>query len=162
TLLFGLNSAGKSSLLHALIYAREVFERHNLDPDNTLTAGDTLDLGGFLSLVHQHDRGRTIRLLFNLDLATERIDLPGSWDYYDDSDVRDPEFVSLSSRVKTCGVGVTIAWADREVVPFVREYEISLNGRRFGRVVCETPGKGAHLVDLDVVHPVFGTEPIPG
>ena len=27
TLLFGQNSAGKSSLLHALIYAREIFER---------------------------------------------------------------------------------------------------------------------------------------
>ena len=30
TLLFGQNSAGKSSLLHAMIYAREVFERQYL------------------------------------------------------------------------------------------------------------------------------------
>jgi predicted ATPase len=31
TLLFGANSAGKSSILHALQYAAEVFERRNLD-----------------------------------------------------------------------------------------------------------------------------------
>ena len=33
TLLFGPNSAGKSTILHALHYAREIFERHNLDAD---------------------------------------------------------------------------------------------------------------------------------
>ena len=31
TLLFGANSAGKSSILHSLQYAAEVFERRNLD-----------------------------------------------------------------------------------------------------------------------------------
>src|SRR4051812_16653655 len=69
TLLFGMNSAGKSSLLHALIYAREVFERHNLDADQTLTAGDALDLGGFRTLVHGHDLSRHIRLRFDIDLS---------------------------------------------------------------------------------------------
>ena len=34
TLLFGANSAGKSTILHALHYAREVFERHNLDAES--------------------------------------------------------------------------------------------------------------------------------
>ncbi len=61
TLLFGQNSAGKSSLLHALIYAREVFDRQNLDADRTLSAGDSLDLGGFLSFVHDHDPSREIK-----------------------------------------------------------------------------------------------------
>src|SRR5438270_3132716 len=69
TLLFGMNSAGKSSLLHALIYAREVFERHNPDADRTLAAGDGLDLGGFFALVHDHDLQREIVLGFELDLG---------------------------------------------------------------------------------------------
>ena len=42
TLLFGPNSAGKSSILHALHYAREVFERHNLDADRTVAGGKTI------------------------------------------------------------------------------------------------------------------------
>ena len=56
TLLFGPNSAGKSTVLQALHYAREILERHNVDPDVTI-AGGLLDLGGFATLVHQHDLG---------------------------------------------------------------------------------------------------------
>jgi len=53
TLLFGANSAGKSTILHALHYAREVFERHNLDADQTIAGGKYIDLGGFRRLVHR-------------------------------------------------------------------------------------------------------------
>ena len=35
TLLFGPNSAGKSTVIQAIAYAREVFDRHNLDADRT-------------------------------------------------------------------------------------------------------------------------------
>lgn len=55
TLLFGANSAGKSTVLHALHYAREVFERHNLDADQTIAGGKYIDLGGFRRLVHRND-----------------------------------------------------------------------------------------------------------
>lgn len=53
TLLFGPNSAGKSTILHALHYAREIFERHNLDADLTLAGGRYVDLGGFRNFLHQ-------------------------------------------------------------------------------------------------------------
>jgi AAA ATPase-like protein len=36
TLLCGANSAGKSSIMQAIHYAREVLERHNFDADKTL------------------------------------------------------------------------------------------------------------------------------
>ena len=52
TLLFGANSAGKSSVLHALQYAREILERNNANADRTLQGGEAVDLGGFLNLVH--------------------------------------------------------------------------------------------------------------
>lgn len=45
TLLFGANSAGKSTVLHALLYAREVFERHNLDADQSIAGGKQIALG---------------------------------------------------------------------------------------------------------------------
>lgn len=66
TLMFGPNSAGKSTVLHALHFAREVFERHNLDPDQTISGGDFVNLGGFLSFVHDHDPDRRIRLALTL------------------------------------------------------------------------------------------------
>jgi hypothetical protein len=160
TLLFGQNSAGKSSLLHALIYAREVFERHNLDADRTLSAGEHLDLGGFRTFVHDHDLKNPIRLRFELNL--DGIDLPGAWEYYGDENIRDPEYRYLSSQVKTAEVGVTIAWADREGEPFVRTYEVGINGRRIGRILCPVPGKGARILDLDGEHPVFNVKPFAG
>ena len=67
TLLFGPNNAGKSTVLHALIYAREIFERGNLNPRTTQMGGDTVDLGGFDSLVHNHDRSRRIRMRLEFD-----------------------------------------------------------------------------------------------
>ncbi len=52
TLLFGANSAGKSSIVHALHYAREVLLNFNIDADQTETGGDYIKLGGFNNLLH--------------------------------------------------------------------------------------------------------------
>jgi hypothetical protein len=53
TLLFGANSAGKSTFLHALHYAREIFQRHNVDADKTIAGGAFVDLGGFRNFIHR-------------------------------------------------------------------------------------------------------------
>jgi len=66
TLLFGPNSAGKSTILQALHYLREILERGNTNPDTL--AGGAMDLGGFETLVHNHDLDRTITLKVAMDL----------------------------------------------------------------------------------------------
>ncbi|MYC69216.1 MAG: ATP-binding protein [Gemmatimonadetes bacterium] len=71
TLLFGKNSAGKSTVLQALHYIREVCEHAGADPDRTHTGGDYIDLGGFRSLVHLHDLDRKIRIRIEFDLTPE-------------------------------------------------------------------------------------------
>jgi predicted ATPase len=55
TLLFGANNAGKSTIMQALMYAREVLERNNCDAGRTQLGGDIVDLGGFENIVHAHD-----------------------------------------------------------------------------------------------------------
>src|SRR6188768_3308043 len=62
TLLFGANSAGKSTILQALIYLHEVVERGSADVDRTELGGNTLELGGFARLVHRHEIERRIAL----------------------------------------------------------------------------------------------------
>ena len=47
TLLFGPNSAGKSTILQAMQYAYEILEHGNVDPDRTTLGGNAVDLGGF-------------------------------------------------------------------------------------------------------------------
>ena len=71
TLLFGKNSAGKSTVLQALHYMREVCEHAGADPDRTHMGGDYIDLGGFLSLVHLHELDRKIRIRIEFDLTPE-------------------------------------------------------------------------------------------
>jgi hypothetical protein len=53
TLLFGANSAGKSTVLHALLYLREIICNHNPDPTKPLAGTQTVNLGGFWNLIHQ-------------------------------------------------------------------------------------------------------------
>src|SRR5438067_11893598 len=60
TLLFGANSAGKSTILQALLYLHELLERGTADVDRTELGGNVLELGGFARLVHRHDLERPI------------------------------------------------------------------------------------------------------
>ena len=53
TLLFGRNSAGKSTVLHALLYLREIIENRNCDPINPIGGEQTLSLGGFANMLHR-------------------------------------------------------------------------------------------------------------
>jgi hypothetical protein len=67
TLLFGANSAGKSTILQALMYLHEVVERGSADVDHTELGGQVLELGGFARLVHRHDLARSIVLRAEFD-----------------------------------------------------------------------------------------------
>src|SRR5688500_12655170 len=77
TLLFGANSAGKSTVLHALHYAREIFERHNLDADQTIAGGKYIDLGGFQHFMNRQEgedalhTGKQLRLRIDLDITSK-------------------------------------------------------------------------------------------
>ena len=62
TLLFGANSAGKSTVLHALTFVHELLARGDADIDRTYLGGDVLELGGFARAVYLHDTSRTMRL----------------------------------------------------------------------------------------------------
>lgn len=62
TLLFGANSAGKSTVLHALSLVHELLTRGEANVDRTQLGGDVLELGGFGRWVHGHDITRATRL----------------------------------------------------------------------------------------------------
>jgi hypothetical protein len=74
TLLFGANSAGKSTILHALAYVHELLARGDADLDHTFLGGDVLELGGFARLAHQHDTSKAMhfRLEFQTSIVLNR------------------------------------------------------------------------------------------
>ena len=52
TLLFGANSAGKSSLFQALFLLREIFEDPKAIPTKLSHFSDAIELGGFQHCIH--------------------------------------------------------------------------------------------------------------
>ena len=67
TLIYGANSAGKSSILHALALAHHAIETGDLDTQRTRIGGEIIDLGGFRQYVHRRDREKQVKLRFELD-----------------------------------------------------------------------------------------------
>ncbi len=67
TLLFGANSAGKSSIIHSLALAHHAAETGDLDTQRTQIGGEAIDLGGFRQYVYRRQRDRRVELAFELD-----------------------------------------------------------------------------------------------
>lgn len=134
TLLFGANSAGKSSVLHALQYVREILERNNSNADRTLQGGDAVDLGGFLNLINGHDLERRIEIEIELALGDTPIpelvpDALDGWQHVED------EFLSfyntlqgIRNKVEHVSVRFIVGWNSLREEPVVVGYEIGANG----------------------------------
>lgn len=149
TLLFGANSAGKSTVIHALHFAREVLVRRNLDVDRTEYGGELIDLGGFRNLLHARNVSQAICLEFSIDLA-ER-DLPT---YFDSIEEEVPN--DLSSAVESADIAISLEWSETRQSPFVSKYAVAVNGKPVATIRCDgKPGGYVQIVDINDRHPLF-------
>jgi len=69
TLLFGPNSAGKSSLLHSLALVHEARRSGNYDVFRTDIGGTSIDLGGFRQYVFRRDSTRRVDWAVEIDIS---------------------------------------------------------------------------------------------
>ena len=132
TLLFGPSSGGKSTILHAIQYAQEIFARHNLDVEKTESGGGLVDLGGFQNLVHQRDLRRPVRLRFESNVAR------GDWDLSPVTAVG-PEYATvhlseehrprLASQLRLTSIELEVAWSELRGEPYVSRYAVGINGQ---------------------------------
>lgn len=121
TLLFGANSAGKSTILQALLYLHEVLERGSANVDRTELGGNVLELGGFARLVHKHEINRAIVL--RIEFAT-----PGGLEIFG-RDLTDFPFPDLDDDVTSAWLELTIRY-HRTVTfqgPLVDKMSIGVN-----------------------------------
>jgi len=73
TLVYGANSIGKSSALHAFLYLKAISRYKGLDPNHTTLFGDRIDFGKFENLVYKKEKNNHI--LYSLTIENkERID----------------------------------------------------------------------------------------
>jgi len=156
TLLFGPNSAGKSSVLQALIYLREALHHHNLNPDKTVLGGDWLDLGGFKNLIHGRDLERAIEITIGYDL--DSISLPIRLTDHerailDEMDIGQPE--NYLDQVKRLEVSIQVRWSDALCTPYIACCESHVDGILFSRINCSADRKQIYLDCLDLSHPIL-------
>lgn len=160
TLLFGANSAGKSTVLQALQYVREVLERRNANPDRTLYGGEFVDLGGFHNLVHQHDEGKTIAIKLELQLNRASLPelVPEAFDEWINVDAEVLELYELlletRNRAETVSVELKIGWSSNRQAAIVRGYEVGLNGSLLAKIESQADGKDA-AIQINPKNPVF-------
>ena len=151
TLLFGANSAGKSTFLHAIHYAREIFERRNLDADETISGGKYINLGGFEQFVHNHDLDRRVKLSFQLDLHDEVVP---SFEHLVPVDAAIEPSEPLSYDIATAEIAVEVAWSRSQHAPYVSEFSVKINGSWLATLTHE-PGRREVRLRFDVQHPVL-------
>ncbi len=122
TLLFGKNSSGKSTVLQALHYMREVCEHAGADPDRTHIGGDYIDLGGFRSLVHLHQLDRKIRIRIEFGLTSE-----------DSKNLNIP--LKHERNLDSAWIEVVTSWNTKENKVYTELYEYGINGIELLRIV---------------------------
>jgi len=69
TLIFGANSAGKSSIIHSLALAHEAIRTGELDLFRTDLGGSSIDLGGFRQYIHRRQANRRMDWRLTLDIS---------------------------------------------------------------------------------------------
>ena len=65
TLVYGPNSSGKSSFLHAMLYREYLLGGGDINLKKSNFAGDELDLGGLDNFIHKHDTDRVITYTYD-------------------------------------------------------------------------------------------------
>jgi predicted ATPase len=180
TLLFGPNSAGKSTVLQALHYVREILERQNVDPDVTI-AGGLLNLGNFATIVHQHDLRRpvVIKLEVALEFGRSYEELPlNSGAYLSDSAFSELQIRYLIGEVshvagefefsnqghhvvtdyggvQTAAIRLEVTWSNLHNAPYVARLDVELDGQPVASIYSPPERGRAQLTEINFSHPLL-------
>lgn len=147
TLIFGPNSAGKSSFIHGLLFAHEAHNSNapnNLDVKRPRLGGDSVDLGGFRQFVHRRDLSN--RVEWGVEINTS--DLSG----------RLAELLAASKLVRL-SVSIGQPEANDDIGPRVEAYEITIDSVLLLRASLKRANNEWQLrIDqLDGDHPIMRT-----
>lgn len=162
TLLFGANSAGKSSILHALYYAYEVFNKDNLNVEKILLGeNNILDLGGFKRFVHNDESNdlaylkRNIIIRFDLHFTKDDISAFFSDSLNNQKSEYSSNILYIVCDVKTAYAEVEISWRDNIKRPCISRYETGINNKKIATINSEN-GSGNIIVSyFDFTHSIF-------
>ncbi len=168
TLLFGPNSAGKSTIIQALHYAWEVIGRHNLDPNFTEFGGREMDLGGFKNLVYGQDPNRSISIRLDMDMkgkilskygdsekrAFDDIVFDGGTESVYDGNIN-ISYWHCKKEILNGYIEVQVSWCSSKKNFYVLSYEVGLNGERIAKIKTTPEGDKVNIVYINFFHPLL-------
>jgi len=135
TLVFGPNSAGKSSLLHSLLWLNHVVQTGDFNVTAPLTSLGQVNLGGFPQIQHCH---QTSEVTYNLEFATN----PGA----NETEKAD-EPIARSVKIELA-YGL-LSKQGAEPAYGLTGSTILLDGKPFLKTSCDT------VTELNLAHPCF-------
>jgi AAA ATPase domain len=146
TLLFGANSAGKSSIIHGLALAHHALEAGDLDVRYTRIGGESIDLGGFGQYVHL--RNRAGRVEWGLELATAGMTGPSA------HLLRAVERLSLELTIAGRLEGEPSRGQARDFAVRIDTFTLAADGYPFLKMSIRPDGR-LRLDRLDHEHPIL-------
>lgn len=166
TLLFGPNSGGKSTVLQAIHFMREILERKNFNPDRTFRGGAAIDLGGFKNLVYLHDLSKPIILQFDLDL--ENTDLPNYVNWVEEEILfpkgEEDIVASFYRGIRTGYIKVKIEWNNDLQTAIVTSYETGFNGEMIAKIelakILANEKQELKIEEINFGHALFEREDV--
>ncbi len=155
-LLFGPNSAGKSSVVQAIHYLRQVILHRDFDASGSEIGGRFIDFDGFRNLVFQReslDREIKIGVGFPFNVAVrcefEELVVEHSFgDAFDDE--------SLVRPTKRCDVRISIGRTQVDGRPTAKRLEIGFDAIPFVSIKADSEEANAYIESINLFHPLFG------
>lgn len=144
TLIFGPNSAGKSSFIHSLALACEAERTGRLDIFKTELGGSAIDLGGFRQYIHRAEAKRRMEWGAELDVSALRGRLAEL-------------LASVATLKVSLSVGIELDNEERPIAgaePAVTAYELSADEEPLLRMSRRRDGR-LRMDRLNHEHPVF-------
>ena len=148
TLLFGPNSAGKSTILHAIHYAHAVLESSNPDVGRTRLGGD-IDLGGFANLVYDHDLDAPVVLGFEYSPDEEDVRERLAWYLHM------PEDELMEFAIEKVYLEIQIRWSPLLERPIVERYTVAANRVPLAEIISPLDGATVWLTNVNLQHPAL-------
>lgn len=137
TLIFGANSAGKSSILHSLLWLNHTLRTGETDVRFPMAAEGQVDLGGFNQFIHQQDTSK--RMTVSTKLGT---------------DILPPEAQRWLNIQESITVDFSFGYSKRQDSgkPIVLDFILKFDGKDFLRAAPNRDGS-LKLITLDLRHP---------